>query len=104
MHVEVVIVGSGVLGSAMAAVLARDGRHVTVIERSLAPPNRIVGELLQPGGVQALKELGLDGTYFSVHRTNLAVVQCLKKVMPWEELFMCLSVHGLYFIQSRLQT
>lgn len=57
---EVVIVGSGVLGSAMAAVLARDGRKVTVIERDLKQPDRIVGELLQPGGCQALKKLGLE--------------------------------------------
>ena len=56
-----VIVGAGVLGSAVAAVLARDGRRVTVVERDLAEPDRIVGELLQPGGYRALKKLGLQG-------------------------------------------
>ncbi|KAG8010323.1 Squalene monooxygenase, partial [Nibea albiflora] len=59
---DVVIVGAGVLGSAMAAVLARDGRRVTVVERDLKEPDRIVGELLQPGGYRALSELGLEGT------------------------------------------
>ncbi|XP_010738385.3 squalene monooxygenase [Larimichthys crocea] len=59
---DVVIVGAGVLGSAMAAVLARDGRRVTVVERDLKEPDRIVGELLQPGGYRALRELGLQGT------------------------------------------
>lgn len=58
---DVVIVGAGVLGSAMAAVLARDGRRVTVVERDLKEPDRIVGELLQPGGYRALRELGLQG-------------------------------------------
>ncbi|EMP30287.1 Squalene monooxygenase [Chelonia mydas] len=57
---EVIIVGSGVLGSALAAVLSRDGRNVTVVERDLKEPDRIVGELLQPGGYNALKELGLE--------------------------------------------
>ncbi|XP_063054153.1 squalene monooxygenase [Engraulis encrasicolus] len=57
---DVLIVGAGVLGSAMAAVLARDGRRVTVIERDLREPDRIVGELLQPGGYRALKDLGLE--------------------------------------------
>ncbi|XP_041842863.1 squalene monooxygenase [Melanotaenia boesemani] len=57
---DVVIVGAGVLGSAMAAVLARDGRKVTVVERDLKEPDRIVGELLQPGGYRALRELGLE--------------------------------------------
>jgi squalene monooxygenase len=60
---EIVIVGAGVLGSAIAAVLARDGRRVTVVERDLVEPDRIVGELLQPGGYRALKKLGLQGKY-----------------------------------------
>ncbi|XP_035018382.1 squalene monooxygenase [Hippoglossus stenolepis] len=59
---DVLIVGAGVLGSAMAAVLARDGRKVTVVERDLKEPDRIVGELLQPGGYKALKDLGLEGS------------------------------------------
>lgn len=56
-----IIVGAGVLGSAMAVALARDGRRVTVVERDMKEPDRIVGELLQPGGHRALKELGLEG-------------------------------------------
>ncbi|KAM4687952.1 squalene monooxygenase [Discoglossus pictus] len=56
---EVIIVGSGVLGSALAAVLSRDGRKVAVIERDLKEPDRIVGELLQPGGYKVLQDLGL---------------------------------------------
>ncbi|KAM4579799.1 squalene monooxygenase isoform 1-T1 [Odontesthes bonariensis] len=59
---DVVVVGAGVLGSALAAVLARDGRKVTVVERDLKEPDRIVGELLQPGGYRALRELGLEGS------------------------------------------
>ncbi|KAL1255164.1 hypothetical protein QQF64_013225 [Cirrhinus molitorella] len=57
---DVIIVGAGVLGSSLSAVLGQDGRKVTVIERSLREPDRIVGELLQPGGYHALKELGLE--------------------------------------------
>ena len=66
------IVGAGVLGSAMAAVLARDGRSVTVIERDLQEPDRIVGELLQPGGLKALQELGLEGQYWGALRGPLS--------------------------------
>ncbi|XP_072045792.1 squalene monooxygenase-like [Amphiura filiformis] len=57
---EVIIVGSGIFGSAMAATLGKDGRRVTVIERDMKEPKRIVGELLQPGGYQALRALGLE--------------------------------------------
>lgn len=62
-HCEVVIVGAGVLGSAIAATLSRDGRRVLVVERDLSEPDRIVGELLQPGGYAALTKLGLQGSY-----------------------------------------
>ncbi|MBA0792603.1 hypothetical protein Gohar_017087, partial [Gossypium harknessii] len=37
-----------------------DGRRVQVIERDLSEPDRIVGELLQPGGYLKLIELGLE--------------------------------------------
>lgn len=33
-----------------------------VIERDLSEPDRIVGELLQPGGYLKLIELGLEGS------------------------------------------
>uniref|UniRef100_M3XQF7 Squalene monooxygenase n=1 Tax=Mustela putorius furo TaxID=9669 RepID=M3XQF7_MUSPF len=57
---EVIIVGSGVVGSALAAMLSRDGRKVTVIERDLKEPDRIVGEFLQPGGYHVLQDLDLE--------------------------------------------
>ncbi|KAK4532596.1 hypothetical protein CCYA_CCYA13G3453 [Cyanidiococcus yangmingshanensis] len=57
---DVIIVGAGVAGAALATVLARDGRRVLVIERDLREPDRIVGELLQPGGCEKLCELGLE--------------------------------------------
>ncbi|GAV57995.1 SE domain-containing protein/NAD_binding_8 domain-containing protein [Cephalotus follicularis] len=58
--VDVIIVGAGVAGSALAHTLGKDGRQVLVIERDLAEPDRIVGELLQPGGYLKLIELGLQ--------------------------------------------
>eukprot|EP00250_Pteridium_aquilinum_P016502 c23133_g2_i1 orf=469-2115(-) len=57
--IDVIIVGAGVAGSALAHTLGKDGRKVFVIERDLSEPDRIVGELLQPGGYLKLVELGL---------------------------------------------
>ena len=56
---DVLIVGAGILGCALAVALADQGRSVILLERSLKEPDRIVGELLQPGGVHALEKLGL---------------------------------------------
>lgn len=56
---DVLVIGAGVAGCAISAAFARQGRRVLVVERNLQEPDRIVGELLQPGGVAALSELGL---------------------------------------------
>ena len=57
---DVVIVGGGIAGCATAVALSNEGRSVILLERSLKEPDRIVGELLQPGGIAALKKLGLS--------------------------------------------
>ncbi|KAG6432989.1 hypothetical protein SASPL_104590 [Salvia splendens] len=57
---DIIIVGAGVAGAALAYTLGKDGRRVHVVERDLTEPDRIVGELLQPGGYLKLIELGLE--------------------------------------------
>ncbi|KAI3972699.1 hypothetical protein MKX01_019357 [Papaver californicum] len=57
---DIIIVGAGVAGAALAYTLGKDGRRVVVIERDLTEPDRIVGELLQPGGYLKLIELDLQ--------------------------------------------
>lgn len=46
--------------------LLQDGRRIHIIERDLNEPDRIVGELLQPGGYLKLIELGLEGTTYLI--------------------------------------
>ncbi|KAJ7163762.1 squalene epoxidase-domain-containing protein [Mycena filopes] len=61
-HYDVLIVGAGVAGSALAHALATlpgSKLRIALLERSLDEPDRIVGEILQPGGVEALSELGM---------------------------------------------
>ena len=56
---DVIVIGAGVVGPCIATALARQGRSVLIIERDWSRPDRIVGELMQPAGVKALKELGM---------------------------------------------
>lgn len=56
---EIIIIGAGVIGSALAYSLSHTGRKILLLERDLSEPDRIVGELLQPGGVAALAQLGM---------------------------------------------
>ena len=58
-NIDICIVGAGVAGGVIAARLADLGHKVAVIERDYSEQDRIVGELLQPGGVQKLKEMNL---------------------------------------------
>lgn len=56
---DAIIIGAGVIGPCVGTQLARQGRKVLIIERDWNEPNRIVGELMQPGGLRALEKLGM---------------------------------------------
>jgi squalene monooxygenase len=60
MKFDYCIVGAGVAGSSMAFSLAKKGKRIAIIDRSWEEQYRIVGELLQPGGVEQLNKIGLD--------------------------------------------
>jgi squalene monooxygenase len=57
---DICIIGGGVAGSALAGYLGRSNLKIAVVEKSLAEQDRIVGELLQPGGVEMLEQMGLS--------------------------------------------
>jgi len=56
---EVVVVGGGVAGSALAIALARAGHAVTILEKSVEHVDRVRGEWLAPWGVAETERLGL---------------------------------------------
>lgn len=57
---DFVVVGGGIAGGAFAAVMARAGADVLVLERQPCYRDRVRGELLWPWGVKELQRLGLD--------------------------------------------
>lgn len=57
---DVCIIGAGVAGGALAAFLGKNNVRVALIEKNLSEQDRIVGELLQPGGVMKLREMQLE--------------------------------------------
>lgn len=68
---DIIIVGAGVFGCASAFAFAKQGRSVILLERWMREPDRIVGELLQPGGVKALQALGLGETLQGIDAVNV---------------------------------
>lgn len=72
---EVVIVGAGPAGAALALRLARLGRDVLVVERSRFPRDKPCGDCLNPGAVEALRRMGI------IERVNAAV--CPQPLVGW---------------------
>lgn len=60
MHVDVVVVGGGIAGSALAARLAGAGLTVTVLEQQTAFRDRVRGETIVPWGVREVVALGVE--------------------------------------------
>jgi len=59
---DVVVVGGGIAGSAIAAALAPAGVDVLVIERQVQYRDKVRGEYLQPWGVAEAQRLGVEQT------------------------------------------
>ena len=49
--------------SFVSSVTSQDNRRVLLVERDWSVQDRIVGELMQPGGILRLKRMGLQGGY-----------------------------------------
>ncbi len=57
---DVVVVGAGIAGASIAAVLARSGIEVLLLERQLEYRDRVRGEFMAPWGVLEARALGLE--------------------------------------------
>lgn len=56
---DICIVGGGPAGMTLALLLLRSGARVTVVERSSSLSREYRGEILQPGGLAVLDEIGV---------------------------------------------
>ena len=57
---DALIVGGGIAGGALAAHLARAGRHVVLIERQSGPHDKVCGEFISAEAAYYLRELAVD--------------------------------------------
>ncbi|KAI0804658.1 squalene monooxygenase [Irpex lacteus] len=105
---DIVIVGAGVAGCALAHALSSSRPtkplRICLLERSLSEPDRIVGELLQPGGTALLQQLGLESCLEGIDAVPVhgyAVVMDGKPVhIPYPDGRTGRSFHHGRFIQA----
>ncbi len=62
MHYDLIVVGGGIGGSALAAVMARAGRAVLLLEKTTVYEDKVRGEWIAPWGVTETKRLDLYDT------------------------------------------
>jgi choline dehydrogenase-like flavoprotein len=56
---DLIIVGGGIGGSALATVMARAGKSVLLLEQSEVYEDRVRGEWIAPWGVAEVQRVGL---------------------------------------------
>jgi 2-polyprenyl-6-methoxyphenol hydroxylase-like FAD-dependent oxidoreductase len=61
-RVDIVVVGGGIAGSALAAAMAADGYEVLVLERQVRYRDKTRGEVINCWGVSEVIQLGLEQT------------------------------------------
>lgn len=82
----------------MLVALPQAGRRVLLIERDLKQPDRIIGELLQPGGYLMLKKLGLAHCVDGIDAQKACTQLCSQSVCLLRTLFAC---QGLSYCQMQ---
>jgi menaquinone-9 beta-reductase len=78
---DVVVVGAGIAGASIAAVLARGGIDVLLLERQRAYRDRVRGEYLAHWGVMEARALGLETVIRGTHAVDA------RYSVPYDELF-----------------
>ena len=72
---DVIVVGGGPAGSAMAWSLAKRGVRVAVIEREVFPREKVCGDYLEPGGLRILAAMGCLGGVDDTFKTPIHSIQ-----------------------------
>jgi 2-polyprenyl-6-methoxyphenol hydroxylase-like FAD-dependent oxidoreductase len=72
---HVIIVGAGPAGAALALLLAQRGIGVTLLERHTDFSREFRGEVLLPGGLDVLDQMGVWGSFETVDQVTLEALE-----------------------------
>jgi len=101
---DICIIGAGMAGATIAAYLAPKGIKIALIDHCYKEKKRIVGELLQPGAVLSLEQMGLrqllDG-FDAQPVDGYALLQGDEKTtIPYPQHYTGMGLHNGRFLQK----
>ncbi|MDD5411138.1 MAG: FAD-dependent monooxygenase [Methylobacter sp.] len=101
---DICIIGAGMAGATITAYLAPKGIKIALIDHSFKEKKRIVGELLQPGAVLSLEQMGLghllDG-FDAQPVEGYALLQGEEKTtIPYPHHYKGMGLHNGRFLQQ----
>jgi 2-polyprenyl-6-methoxyphenol hydroxylase-like FAD-dependent oxidoreductase len=82
---DLIIIGGGIGGSALAAVMARAGSKVLLLEKSTEYEDRVRGEWIAPWGVAETRRLGLYDLLMDVGGHHVTYHATFDETLPPEE-------------------
>ncbi len=101
---DICIIGAGMAGATIAAYLAPKGVRIALIDHCYKEKKRIVGELLQPGAVLSLEQMGLRhllNGFEAQHVKGYALLQGNEKTtIPYPLNQSGVGLHNGLFLQQ----
>ncbi|MGR8935021.1 MAG: FAD-dependent monooxygenase [Gammaproteobacteria bacterium] len=101
---DICIIGAGMAGATIAAYLAPKGIKIALIDQCFKEKKRIVGELLQPGAVSSLEQMGLSSLLdgFDAQLVGgYALLQGNEKItIAYPEGYKGMGLHNGLFLQQ----
>jgi len=101
---DICIIGAGMAGATIAAYLATKGIKIALIDHCFKEKKRIVGELLQPGAVLSLEQMGLGHLlegFDAQPVEGYSLLQGTEKItIPYPNHYKGMGLHNGRFLQK----
>lgn len=101
---DICVIGAGMAGATLTAYLAPKGVKIALIDHCFKEKKRIVGELLQPGAVKSLQQMGLDHLLEGIDAqivNGYALLQGNESItIPYPQLHKGIGLHNGKFLQQ----
>ena len=101
---DICIIGAGMAGATIAAYLAPKGIKIALIDHCFKEKKRIVGELLQPGAVLSLEQMGLGHLLEGIDAQTVEGYSLLqgdeKTTIPYPDHYKGMGLHNGRFLQK----